>query len=212
MKQKSKEKTKGHEQQKVKDELAELNRRIEELEKEKKELFEKLQRVSADYANFQKRVPKQTADTIAYEKERLIKALLPGLDSFEHMLQNACSTKEAKNTDAIVKGVEIIYKQILDILKSQGVEQIEAVDEKFDPALHQAMMQRVEAEKEDSVVLEEFQKGYKLNGRVIRPSKVVVNKLEEKQHIGQVEAEHEKEEEVRSSEQEPAENETENEG
>ena len=139
-------------------------------------LFAQYQRVSADYANSQKRVPKQIADTICYEKEKIIKTLLPALDNFEHTLQNADS---AENADVFVKGIEIIYDQMLDILKSHGVEQIKAPGEKFDPALHEAMMQKTEPEEEDNIVLEEFQKGYKLNGRVIRPSKVVVNKLTE---------------------------------
>jgi len=76
---------------------------------------------------------------------------------------------------------------MLDILKSHGVEQIKALDEEFDPALHQAMMQKAEPDKEDNIVLEEFQKGYKLNGRVIRPSKVIVNKLTSEQPADQQE-------------------------
>ena len=155
-----------------KTELEKLRNRTNELQKEKDELFEKLQRVSADYANFQKRVPKQIADTVGYEKERIIKTLLPTLDNFEHTLQNAHS---AENIDVLVKGIQIIYDQMLDILKSHGVEQIKALGEAFDPALHEAMMQRAEPEREENIVLEEFQTGYKLNGRVIRPSKVVVN-------------------------------------
>jgi molecular chaperone GrpE len=139
-------------------------------------VFAQYQRISADYANFQKRVPKQIADTICYEKEKIIKTLLPALDNFEHTLQNANS---AENADVFVKGIRIIYDQMLDILKSQGVEQIKAPGENFDPALHEAMMQKTEPEEEDNIVLEEFQKGYKLNGRVIRPSKVIVNKLTE---------------------------------
>ncbi len=146
----------------------------EELVRQKDELFEKLQRVSADYANFQKRVLKQIADTVSYEKEKIIKSLLPAMDNFEHTLQNASS---ADNTDVLIKGVQIVYDQILDILKSHNVEQIKAVGEKFDPALHQAMMQKEEPDKENHIVLEEFQTGYKLNGKVIRPSKVVVNQL-----------------------------------
>ena len=67
---------------------------------------------------------------------------------------------------------------MIDVLKSHKVEQIEAKGEKFDPAVHQAMTQRTEADAEDNIVLEEFQKGYKLNDRVIRPSKVIVNKLQ----------------------------------
>ena len=68
---------------------------------------------------------------------------------------------------------------MLDILKSHNVEQIEALGERFDPAMHQAMTQQSNPDKEQNIVLEEFQKGYKLNGRVIRPSKVIVNKLPE---------------------------------
>jgi len=147
---------------------------IESLQKEKDELFAKLQRVSADYANFQKRVPKQISDTIGYEKERIIKTLLPALDNFEHTLQSAHS---AENFDVLVKGIRIIYDQLLDILKSHNVEQIEALGEIFDPAVHQAMTQQSDPDKEENTVLEEFQKGYRLNGRVIRPSRVIVNKL-----------------------------------
>lgn len=153
-----------------------------ELEKGKNSCLQELlqifvdqyQRVSADYANYQKRAPKQIADTIAYEKETIIKTLLPALDNLEHTLQKADSTKDV---EVFVKGIQIIYDQMLDILKSHGVEQIEATGEKFDPALHQAMMQQAEPEQEEGIVLQEFQKGYKLNGRVIRPSKVIVNKL-----------------------------------
>ncbi len=154
-------------------ESEELQAQIAELEKERCELFEKLQRVSADYANFQKRSSKQNADAITYEKERIIKTLLPALDNFEHTLQNAHT---AENVDVLIKGVQIVYDQLVDILKSHDVEQIKALGENFDPALHQAMMQRYEADKEENIVLEEFQTGYTLNGRVIRPSKVIVNK------------------------------------
>jgi molecular chaperone GrpE len=135
-------------------------------------------RLSADYANFQKRAPKQIADSTAHEKEKIIKALLPPLDNFERTLQNAQSTENIK---ALSDGVRIIYDQILDILRSQGVEQIKAVGEKFDPALYEAIMQKTEADKEDNVVLAELQKGYKINGRAMRPSRVIVNKLPPKQ-------------------------------
>ncbi len=159
-------------------ELEELRVRIDNVQKEKDELFAKLQRVSADYDNFQKRTARQIVDTIGYEKEKIIKTILPALDNFEHTLQNAQS---AENVDTLLKGIQIIYDQMLDILKSHNVEQIKALDEIFDPALHEAMMQKTEKEKEENIVLEEFQKGYKLNGRIIRPSKVIVNKLTQEQ-------------------------------
>ncbi|GAF70963.1 unnamed protein product, partial [marine sediment metagenome] len=76
-----KNKKKPKEPKSKKSELEELRRQIESLQKEKDELFAKLQRVGADYANFQKRVPKQIADTVAYEKEKIIKTLLPALDN-----------------------------------------------------------------------------------------------------------------------------------
>lgn len=186
MKHKRKEKSKAEDLQQAdqqerkaqENELQEQHDTIESLQKEKDELFAKLQRVSADYANFQKRVPKQITDSIGYEKERIIKTLLPALDNFEHTLQNAHS---AEDIDVLVKGIRIIYDQLLDILKSHNVEQIEALGEKFDPAMHQAMTQQSNPDKEENTVLEEFQKGYSLNGRVIRPSKVIVNKLPEEE-------------------------------
>ena len=170
MKQKKPEKTKSQKQP--------GSEKAEVLQKEKDDLFAQLQRVSADYTNFQKRVSKQIADSITYEKERIIKTLLPALDNFEHTLQNAQSTE---TSDVLLKGIRIIYDQMLDILKSHGVEQIKALDEKFDPVLHQAMMRKTEPDKAENIVLEEFQKGYRLNGRIIRPSKVIVNKLQPEQ-------------------------------
>lgn len=194
MKPKRKEKPEDEGSQKISDkdpklkkvELEALRAEVNDLQSQKEELFGQLQRVSADYANFQKRVPKQIADTISYEKEKIIKTLLPALDNLEHTLQNANS---AENADVLVKGVRIIYDHILDILKSHGVEQTKALGEKFDPTFHEAMMQKAEPEKEDDIVLEEFQKGYKLNGRVIRPTKVIVNKLATEQPIQQQETE-----------------------
>ncbi len=171
MKDKRKEKTKEQEQ------LEELRQQLNDLQKEKDELFGKLQRVSADYVNLQKRSLKQISDTIEYEKEKIIKTLLPALDNFEHTVQKAGSAIQTE----IFKGIQIIYDQMLDILKAHGVEQINALGEKFDPALHEAMLQKAEPEQEENIVLEEFQKGYKLNGRVIRPSKVIVNKLIQEQ-------------------------------
>lgn len=142
------------------------------LQAEKLELFEKLQRVSADYANFQKRVPKQISDSVSYEKERILKSLLPVLDNFEHTI----NSDHSGDVDAVMKGIKIVHDQMLDTFKSHGVEQIVAEAQRFNPSQHEAMMQRNEEDKENNLILEEFQKGYTLNGRVIRPSKVIVNK------------------------------------
>jgi molecular chaperone GrpE len=180
MKHKDKEKSKEQKEEIApqKDEVQELHQQVKELIKEKKEIFENLQRVAADYENFQKRVPRQIDDTVTYKKEKIIKTLLPTLDNLEHTVQNAHS---AENLNALVKGIRIIYDQLLDALKTHGLEQINALGQKFDPAVHEAITQKAEAGQENDTVLEEFQKGYKLNGRVIRPSRVIINKLQSEQ-------------------------------
>lgn len=171
--------TPTHEHTEAKKHESELLRhQLSELQKEKDELFGRLQRLSADYANFQKRVPKQIDDSVAYQKEAMVKSLLSVLDNFGRTLQNAQSSE---NIEALTKGVRIIYDHMVEILKSHGVEQIKAHGEKFDPVVHEAMLSKSEADKEDDTVLEELAKGYKLNGRVIRPSKVVVNKRQAQQ-------------------------------
>jgi len=153
---------------------AKLQQQTEQLTKEKQELFDKLQRLSADYANFQKRAPRQIADSIAYEKKAIIKSLLPSLDNFEHALTGA---KNADSIETVIEGIQLVFEHILDALKAHGVEQIAATGRQFDPAIHEAMMQQCHQDKPDNIVLQEFQKGYTLNGQVIRPSKVIVNKL-----------------------------------
>ncbi len=147
---------------------------LDSLRKEKEELFAKLQRVYADYANFQKRVPKQISDSVNYEKERILKSLLPILDNFERTLNAEGSSQ---NLEAFVKGVEIIRDQMLGIMKSHGVEAIQAVGEKFDPEKHEAMLRKHESDQPDDAILEEFQRGYKLEDRILRPSRVAVNKV-----------------------------------
>jgi molecular chaperone GrpE len=148
-----------------------LQEDFDALQTEKLELFEKLQRVSADYTNFQKRVPKQISDSVSYEKERILKSLLPVLDNFEHTLNS-----DSDDVEAVIKGIKIVHDQVLETFTSHGIEQILAKDQIFDPSKHEAMMQRNEEDKENDLILDEFQKGYALNGRVIRPSKVIVNK------------------------------------
>jgi molecular chaperone GrpE len=155
------------------DELAQLKQQVEALQKEKDDLFQKLQRLSADYINYQKRAPRQIADSIAYEKEVIVKSLLPALDNFDQAIANI---EKGMTLDALQKGVHIVYSHLLDILKMHGVEVIDSRGKTFDPSVHQAIVQQCQADKEDGVILEEFQKGYKLGGRVMRPAKVIVNK------------------------------------
>jgi molecular chaperone GrpE len=167
-------KPKSEDSQAMREKIDSLQQELETVQNERDELLGKLQRVSADYANFQRRVPKQVSDSVAYEEESIIKTLLPTLDNFEHTLQKSHA---AESVDIVLEGVRIIYDQMAGALKSHGVEQIHAQDEMFDPAQHEAMIRKEDPEREDGIVLEEFQKGYRLKGRVLRPSKVVVNRL-----------------------------------
>jgi molecular chaperone GrpE len=161
--------------QKLQQELDKLGQELENARKEKDEVSDRLQRVCADYANFQKRVPKNIADTVAYEKETFIRSFLPILDNFDRTLQEVGSSQ---NVEAVIRGVEIIRDQMLGILKGHGVEPIEALHEKFDPERHEALLRRAEPDQEDDTVVEEFQRGYLLNDRVLRPSRVAINKIQ----------------------------------
>jgi molecular chaperone GrpE len=166
--------------------IAELEKTVEDLQKqleamtaEKQSIFEQLQRVSADYANFQKRTPKQIADSVAYEKKTILRSLLPSIDNFENALSHASNTQGANAMDTLIKGIQMTFDHMLDALKLHGVKPIEALGQPFDPNLHEAMMRRFEPDKPDNTVLEVYQAGYLMGEQVLRPSKVIVNKIEE---------------------------------
>ena len=155
-----------------------LEKQLEELSAEKLGIFEQLQRVSADYANFQKRAPKQVADSVAYEKKAILRSLLTPVDNFEHALSHASTASGEEAMDNIIKGIQLVFDHMLDALKTHGVRQIDALGQPFDPILHEAMMRRSEPDKDDNSVLEVYQAGYMIGDQVLRPSKVIVNKIE----------------------------------
>ncbi len=156
----------------------ELLAQLEQLKAEKQELNDKYMRLGADYANFQKRVPKQVADSVAYEKKTFLRSLLGSLDNFAHAINGADAA--AKSPDAMqgwVSGIRMVHQHLLDALKAQGVEKIASVGKPFDPSMHEALTSRAEADKPDGIVLEEYQGGYSFQGQVLRPCKVIINKL-----------------------------------
>jgi molecular chaperone GrpE len=158
--------------------VEQLEKQLEDLTGEKNEQFEQLQRVSADYSNFQKRAPKQIADSVAYEKKAIIRSLLPSIDNFEHALSHASTAKGKEGLENLTKGVQMVFDHMMDALKTHGVERIDALGQPFDPNLHEAMMRRSTLEKDDDTILEVYQAGYMIGGQVLRPSKVIVNKIE----------------------------------
>jgi molecular chaperone GrpE len=154
-----------------------LQKEIDRLQAENKELLDKFQRLGADYANYQKRVPRQIADSVDYEKRQIIKSLLPSMDNFAHALAGAKTAQGPESLQSVIEGVQLTYDHMFDALKAHGVEKIVSVGQPFEPGKHEAIMQKTEPDKPDNIVLEEFQAGYTLNGQTLRPARVIVNKL-----------------------------------
>lgn len=152
------------------DQISEI---IAKKEEEINDLNSRFLRLNADFQNYKKRAEKEKADVYQFGNEKMIADLLPILDNLERA--NNSANEESAASDSIAKGVEMVIQQFKDILKKHGVEEIQAVGEAFDPNLHHAVMQEDHADYEANRVIDVFQKGYTLNGKVIRPSMVKVS-------------------------------------
>ena len=129
-------------------------------------------RLQADFDNSRRRARLDLEAAEKYKAQSLITDLLPALDNFERALKMEADNEQAKS---LLQGMEMVYRSLLDALKKEGAEQIEAVGKEFDPHLHQAVMQVEDENFDSNIVVEEFQKGYMLKDRVIRPAMVKVN-------------------------------------
>jgi molecular chaperone GrpE len=153
--------------------LANLNAEYEAYKAEAEERHDQMLRTIAEFDNSRKRAEREKEESLKYALESFVKELIPTIDSIERAIQ---STKESQDVDALAEGVEMIYKGLLSTLEKHGVTPIEAVNEPFDPMQHEAVM-HVESENvPENNVIEEWQKGYMLHNRVIRPSMVSVSK------------------------------------
>src|SRR3989338_11569209 len=132
------------------------------------ELTDDLQRLQAEFENYKKRTDKEKQEFFNYAKADLIAKLLPVLDTFEIALKNT------KDHEKFAKGMEMVYAQIYSAFESSGLRQIKAVGEKFGPFRHEVLMKE-ECDKDEDIVLDELQKGYMLNDRVLRHSKVKIS-------------------------------------
>lgn len=158
-------------------ELEQLQEKCKALEEEKQKLFEQLQRLGADYANYQKRTARQIADAVAQEKRKVLRAWLSSLDNLEHALASITSELGPEALPKLLEGMQLVYDHMLTTLKGQGVQKMDPLGKPFTPELHEALMKRAQEDQEDNVVLEVHQSGYMLGDDVLRPAKVVVNKL-----------------------------------
>ncbi|MGE8078203.1 nucleotide exchange factor GrpE [Peribacillus loiseleuriae] len=154
------------------DELQTATAKIEELEAKIEEMDNKYLRLQADFDNSRRRAKLDMEAALKYRAQSLAGDLIQSLDNFERAMKIESDHEETKS---MLAGMEMIYKGIVEALKKEGVEAIEAVGKEFDPHMHQAVMQ-VQADNVDSnIVVEEFQKGYILKDRVVRPSMVKVS-------------------------------------
>lgn len=158
----------------VSDPVKELESRCEAAEKESRQHYERLLRVSADFENFKKRTFRENDDFRKFANELLLLELLPVVDNLERAIQ---STNGEKNeVGCVIEGVEMTLKALLKIFEKFSVKIIEAEGKPFDPNFHQAMMQEASDSIPENTVIREFQKGYLLHDRLLRPSMVVVSK------------------------------------
>lgn len=148
---------------------------VDELTLVKQQLEEeqdKAIRLRADFENYKRRVQLDKESDYKYRAQSVLTDILPVLDNFERALAVNVTSEEAVS---LVKGVEMVYRTLLDAVGKEGLEVIEAEGVPFDPNFHQAVMQEKDDSKESGIVLQELQKGYKLKDRILRPTMVKVN-------------------------------------
>ena len=153
-----------------------LQNKVEELEKANAELKDQMLRRQAELENYRKRLIRDKEEAVQFANESLIRDILGFLDNMDRALAAA---KNGGDLNALVEGFSMTQNQLLSTLdKNWGLKEIESVGKEFDPSLHEACMMTVDESLEKETVLEEFQKGYTLHDRVIRPSKVKIGKPE----------------------------------
>ncbi len=146
--------------------------RYAELIKQVEETEQKLLRVQADYDNFRRRTIKEKEELAKYASAKLVENILPTVDNFERAIQASSMNKDY---DALAKGVDMIFRQLMMTMENEGLTAMNAVGEPFNPEFHQAVMQVESDEYEEGIVVEEIQKGYTLKDKVIRPAMVKVS-------------------------------------
>jgi len=152
--------------------------KLQEAEKKATENYDKYVRAVAELDNYRKRAIREKADAIKYGNENLLRDILPLVDSVDRALGHADTSDDF---EAFKQGLKMLHEQLLCCLKKNGVEIIDTAGKDFDPNVHEAMLQVASDEHETGKVVNEFERGYLLNGRLLRPSKVCVCKRPDKE-------------------------------
>jgi molecular chaperone GrpE len=145
---------------------------LETAQKLAEENYQRFLRVQADFDNFRRRSRQEKEEFAKYASSKLIEQLLPVVDNFERAL---ATMKETTDTESLLKGIDMIFRLLSQVLEQEGLTPIEAVGQPFNPELHQAIMTVESAEHDEGTVLEEIQKGYNLKDKILRPSMVKVS-------------------------------------
>jgi len=169
---KGKEETEGVEPGRE-EEYAKLRQQLESKEQENKSLLDKYLRIYADFENYKKRVSRDLEESNKYANERLLKEFLSVVDNLERAIFH---TKDLREPTRILEGLELILKQCLEVMGKFGVSSFESHLQPFDPSKHEAMSEMQSDDHEDGTVIEEIQRGYRLNDRILRPAMVIVSR------------------------------------
>lgn len=164
--------TPSNEETNLEENLKAAEAKIAELETKLENEENRYLRLQADFDNSRRRARLDLEAAQTYRAQSLAVDLLPAIDNFERALKMEATGEQSQS---LYTGVEMVYRGLLDALKKEGVEPIESVGKEFDPHLHQAVMQEEVEGTEPNIVVDEFQKGYMLKDRVIRPAMVKVS-------------------------------------
>ena len=147
--------------------------KVKKLEAELEEWKNSYTRKLAEFQNFTKRKENEVAEMRKYASEEIVVKLLDNIDNLERAVD---ASKESQSFDSLVEGVNMILNNLKHLLTEEGVEEIEAAGKEYNPYEHKAMITENKEELDDNVVVQVFQKGYKMKGKVVRPAMVTVNK------------------------------------
>jgi molecular chaperone GrpE len=148
--------------------------KLEEVESQARDYYDRLLRISADFDNYRKRTAREMREIAKYANEELIRDLLSVVDNLERGLEIAA--QESHPDDPLLKGVTLTLAEIQKLLERQSVRAIDSLGNEFDPNFHQAMMQEESNEHPPNTVIRELQKGYLIHDRLLRPAMVAVSK------------------------------------
>ncbi len=163
-------------QEKMDDDLLKLKESFKEKSEEAASYLDHLQRLKAEFENYKKRSFEEKAKLKEYGKEEILKQLLPVIDNMEKAINHHNQSHDSK---PVIKGIELVYKQVQDLLKKEGVSKIDSVGKEFNPLLHEAVMTEFSDRYNPGIILEELESGYSFNGRLLRPTRVKVSTSEE---------------------------------